>query len=91
MAPRSALAVPVNDSEALAKRNCRVTENSVRREALALAAQEFARTYNADWTVAQFEEIYRKSCPTMIEAASARRGLAAPARVKGMSRKREAA
>ena len=59
MAPRSALAVPVNDSEALASGIVELLNNSVRREALALAAQDFARTYSADWTVAQFEEIYR--------------------------------
>ena len=35
-------------------------KNSRRRESLALAAQDFARTYNADWTVAQFEGLYRR-------------------------------
>jgi glycosyltransferase involved in cell wall biosynthesis len=60
MAPRAAVAVPVNDHGALAKGIVELLENSPRREALALAAQDFARTYNADWTVAQFDELYRR-------------------------------
>jgi glycosyltransferase involved in cell wall biosynthesis len=60
MAPRAAVAVPVSDPGALAKGIVDLLENSRRREALALAAQTFARTYNADWTVAQFEGIYRR-------------------------------
>jgi glycosyltransferase involved in cell wall biosynthesis len=60
MAPRAAVAVPVGDSGALAKGIVELLENSGRREALALAAQDFARTYNADWTVAQFDELYRR-------------------------------
>ena len=60
MAPRAAVAVPVRDHGALAKGIVELLENSPRREALALAAQDFARTYNADWTVAQFDELYRR-------------------------------
>jgi glycosyltransferase involved in cell wall biosynthesis len=60
MAPRAAVAVPVSDPGALAKGIVDLLENSHRREALALAAQDFARTYNADWTAAQFEELYRR-------------------------------
>jgi glycosyltransferase involved in cell wall biosynthesis len=60
MAPRAAVGVPVNDPGALGKAILRLLEDSQRREALALAAQTFSRTYNADWTVSQFEGIYRK-------------------------------
>jgi glycosyltransferase involved in cell wall biosynthesis len=60
MAPRSAVAVPVKDPEALATGIVELLQDSARRECLALAAQDFARTYNADWTVSQFEEIYEK-------------------------------
>ena len=60
MAPRAAVAVPVSDPGALAKGIVELLENSGRREALALAAQDFARTYSADWTAAQFEELYRR-------------------------------
>jgi len=60
MAPRAAVAVPVSDPGALAKGIVELLENSGRREALALAAQDFARTYSADWTAAQFEALYRR-------------------------------
>jgi glycosyltransferase involved in cell wall biosynthesis len=60
MAPRAAVAVPVSDPGALAQNIVELLENSRRREALALAAQDFARTYSADWTVAQFDELYRR-------------------------------
>jgi glycosyltransferase involved in cell wall biosynthesis len=60
MAPRAAVAVPVNDHGALAKAIVELLENSPRREALALAAQDFACTYDADWTVAQFDGLYRR-------------------------------
>ncbi len=60
MAPRAAVAVPVSDPDALAKGIVELLENSRRREALALAAQDFARTYSADWTAAQFEALYRR-------------------------------
>jgi glycosyltransferase involved in cell wall biosynthesis len=60
MAPRAAVAVPVSDPGALAKGIVELLENSRRREALALAAQDFARTYSADWTAAQFEALYRR-------------------------------
>jgi glycosyltransferase involved in cell wall biosynthesis len=60
MAPRAAVAVPVSDPGALAQNIVELLENSRRREALALAAQDFARRYSADWTVAQFDELYRR-------------------------------
>jgi glycosyltransferase involved in cell wall biosynthesis len=60
MAPRAAVAVPVSDPGALAKGILELLEDPPRRESLALAAQGFARTYNADWTVAQFEGIYQR-------------------------------
>jgi glycosyltransferase involved in cell wall biosynthesis len=63
MAPRAAVAVPVSDPGALAKGILELLEDSRRRESLALAAQNFARTYDADWTVAQFEAMYRGLVP----------------------------
>jgi glycosyltransferase involved in cell wall biosynthesis len=60
MAPRAALAVPVGNPGALARGILELLRNSRRREALALAAQDFARTYSADWTVAQLDGIYRR-------------------------------
>ena len=60
MAPQAAIAVPVSDPGALANGILELLKDSRRRESLALAAQDFARTYNADWTVTQFEEIYRR-------------------------------
>jgi glycosyltransferase involved in cell wall biosynthesis len=59
MAPRAAVAVPVSDPGALAKGILELLTDFRRREALALAAQDFAHTYNADWSVAQFDELYR--------------------------------
>ena len=60
MAPRAAVAVPLSDPSALAIGIVALLENSQRREAVALAAQNFARTYSADWTAAQFDELYRR-------------------------------
>jgi glycosyltransferase involved in cell wall biosynthesis len=63
MAPQAAVAVPVGDPSALAKGILELLSDFRRREALALAAQDFARTYSADWTVAQFEAMYRRLVP----------------------------
>lgn len=60
MAPRAAIAVPVSNPDALARSILELLRDSQRRESLALAARVFAYTYNADWTVAQFEKIYRR-------------------------------
>ncbi len=60
MAPQAAVAVPVGDSSALAKGIAELLENSQRRESLALAAQDFAQTYSADWTATQFDGLYRR-------------------------------
>jgi glycosyltransferase involved in cell wall biosynthesis len=63
MAPRAAVAVPVSDPGALAKGILELLKDSRRRESLALAARNFARTYGADWTVAQFEAMYSQLVP----------------------------
>ena len=60
MAPQAAVAVPVGDPNALAKGIVELLENSRLRMELALAAQDFARMYNADWAVAQFEGLYQR-------------------------------
>jgi glycosyltransferase involved in cell wall biosynthesis len=60
MAPKAASAVPVQDPSALANAVIDLLDHPDRRQSLAHAAQEFADTYNADWTAAQFEAIYAK-------------------------------
>jgi glycosyltransferase involved in cell wall biosynthesis len=60
MAPQAAIAVPTSNPDALAKGILELLRDSRRRESIALAAQNFARTQNADWTAAQFEKIYRR-------------------------------
>ncbi len=59
MAPHAAHAVRVSDPQALADGIIELLDRPQRRESLARTAQEFVRTYNADWTCAQFESIYR--------------------------------
>jgi glycosyltransferase involved in cell wall biosynthesis len=63
MAPGAAVAVPVSDPDVLAQGILDVLNDFQRRESLALAAQNFARSYDADWTAAQFEAIYRRLVP----------------------------
>ena len=60
MAPEAALAVPVRDAEALAKGILTLLSNRQERDRLGHAAQRFARTYDADWTAAQFEALYAR-------------------------------
>ena len=60
MAPEAALAVPVRDPEALAEGILMLLANEQKRTGLGRAAQHFARTYDADWTAAQFEAVYAK-------------------------------
>jgi hypothetical protein len=58
MSPTSAIAVPVNDKNRLAGSIVRLlTDNSARHE-VAYKAQNYARTYNADWTASSFLNIY---------------------------------
>jgi glycosyltransferase involved in cell wall biosynthesis len=58
MSPRSAVAVLVNDKNRLAESIVRLlTDNSARHE-VAYKAQNWARTYNADWTASSFLKIY---------------------------------
>jgi glycosyltransferase involved in cell wall biosynthesis len=59
MAPNAALAVPVRDPYALAKTILEVLDHPDRREWLASAAQNFAKTYDADWTATRIEAMYR--------------------------------
>jgi glycosyltransferase involved in cell wall biosynthesis len=60
MAPRAAHAVPLRDPQALAKGIVELLDCPERRESLARAAQDFAQTYNADWTCTQFEALYKQ-------------------------------
>jgi glycosyltransferase involved in cell wall biosynthesis len=58
MAPRAARAVPVRDPVALAKGILSLLTDQPERERLARAAQDYASTYDADWTAARFEALY---------------------------------
>jgi glycosyltransferase involved in cell wall biosynthesis len=60
MAPKAALAVSVRDPSALANAIVELLDHPDRRWSLARAAQDFADTYNADWTATQFQAIYEK-------------------------------
>jgi len=60
MAPEAALAVPARDPEDLAAGILTLLSNEQKRTCLGRAAQHFARTYDADWTAAQFEAVYAK-------------------------------
>ena len=60
MAPDAAVAVPVRDPEALAEGILTLLADEHLRTRLGRAAQQFARTYDADWTAAQFEAVYAR-------------------------------
>lgn len=56
--PSRASAVPVGDAAGLAAGIIDLLRDPKRREAIARAAQAWARAHDADWTAARFEEIY---------------------------------
>jgi len=56
--PERAVAVPVNDPDALASPIIDLLHDSPRRERLASAARAWTLAHDADWTAAQFERIY---------------------------------
>jgi glycosyltransferase involved in cell wall biosynthesis len=58
LAPDGAVAVPVGDTEALARGVIALVENDAKRLQLAQAAQRFAVEHDADWTANQVREIY---------------------------------
>jgi phenylacetate-CoA ligase len=58
LAPAAATAVAPGDAPALAQAILALLQNSEQRRRLAQAARQWATTYNADWTAAQFEQIY---------------------------------
>lgn len=60
LVPDAALAAPVGDPEALAEGILALLADPPRRERLGHAAQAWACAHDADWTVAQFETIYRE-------------------------------
>jgi glycosyltransferase involved in cell wall biosynthesis len=60
LAPKAALAVPIADPGALADGIAALLSNRERRDAMARAAQEFAHTYDADWTAQQFQSLYSR-------------------------------
>lgn len=55
-----AVAVPVSDATALAHETLTLLQDEERRHRLGRAAQVWTRHYSADWTAAQFTEIYGK-------------------------------
>lgn len=58
MVPEAALAVPLSDPEALARGISTLLVDEYQRLRLARSAQQFARTYDCDWTAEQFEAVY---------------------------------
>jgi glycosyltransferase involved in cell wall biosynthesis len=56
--PDRAIAVPVQDSDALANAIADLLREPSRRARLASAAREWTLLHDADWTAAQFERIY---------------------------------
>ena len=58
LAPQAAVAVPPGDDAALAEAILAVVGDQARWEGLSAAAHTFATTYNADWTAAQFNQLY---------------------------------
>ena len=58
--PDRAVAVPVQHPEALANAIADLLADSGRRQRLASAAREWTVRHDADWTAAQFEQIYRE-------------------------------
>jgi glycosyltransferase involved in cell wall biosynthesis len=61
MAPKAAFAVPTKDVDALARAiRCLLTSEKT-RAGIGQAAQKFARSYDADWSVSMLEGIYRQT------------------------------
>jgi glycosyltransferase involved in cell wall biosynthesis len=59
--PDRAAAVPVGDSRALASAIIELLQDPVQRERLASAARAWTLAHDADWTAAQFEQIYAEA------------------------------
>jgi glycosyltransferase involved in cell wall biosynthesis len=60
LAPGAATAVPIGDAQALAAAVLDLLRNPARRAQIGAAAQAWAQRYDADWTAAQFEQIYQE-------------------------------
>ena len=58
-APNLAWSVPVGDSDALADATIEALQNGRYRSEVGLAAQEWARDHDADWTASRFETLYK--------------------------------
>jgi len=61
MSPEAAVAVPARDAESLARGILALLDNENYRAQMGQAALRFARSYDADWTAAQLEAMYRKA------------------------------
>jgi glycosyltransferase involved in cell wall biosynthesis len=59
LAPTAAVAVPPGDAQAVGAAISRLLVDDTRRERLGMAAQEWARAHDADWTAQRFEALYR--------------------------------
>lgn len=77
LAPEAAVAVPVGDDRALARAALELLRDTPARQALGQRALAFARRYDADWTAAQFDSLYRD----LVDRSPQRAGC--PARAKG--------
>jgi glycosyltransferase involved in cell wall biosynthesis len=60
LSPQAAFCVPPGDSAQLAGAICRLLLDGVGREAMALAAQQFARNHDRAWTARTFEALYQR-------------------------------
>jgi glycosyltransferase involved in cell wall biosynthesis len=60
MSPHAAVAVPVGDAESLARGILTLLADEEFGSRLGQEAKNFAKTYNADWTFSQLENIYQK-------------------------------
>lgn len=60
MSPHAAVAVPPRDAESLSRGILALLADEEFRSRLGQEAKKFAKTYNADWTSLQLENIYQK-------------------------------
>jgi len=60
MSPHAAVAVPLRDAESLSQGILALLADEEFRLRLGQEAKKFAKTYNADWTSSQLENIYQK-------------------------------
>jgi glycosyltransferase involved in cell wall biosynthesis len=63
LSPDAASCVPTGDPSALARSICALLTDETRRQAMGVAAQNFARAHDVVWTARAFEQTYRTKPP----------------------------